>query len=200
MSKPVAAQPEVNERSIYLRLGGIFLAVSLAMFMVAGPIIYPSNAHRELVVKQAKLAIDSFSKGADDTASIKELEALQKDPVAQHVQQANIVTTTVQAIISVAVVVYMYRTLRRLEIGERYARNAALVAATASAIAALIGEFIARYFSYPVLDPSKLIGMRIVEALMMAVVTFLVSWLIYYIVARITQWWMNRKLPESQRS
>ncbi|GEM_PF-2759947 len=107
--------------------------------------------------------------------------------------------TLLQWAVTVGIVAYIYVYLRRHEVGENYVKSAALLGAAVGMVVSVVSALIGKYVGYPDVSPSPFVGMQIIVIAFIAVVAFLISWLISYITARIAKWWMDRKLPESQR-
>lgn len=182
---------------IYFAAIGLIASVTLLFSIFTTYVTYPTDAHRKVAQELAKQDAKALSPNADYAKIIaskeyKELLATQENVYTTRMAIGSSILSTV---ISVAMVVALYRYLRRHEITENPIGVTVLLDAVAMALTMLPIIFIGEWITGIKTEALVMIGLLIA-------VPFAVGFnaLITFIIAKITEWYYDRSESKLKQS
>ena len=174
---------------IYIVLISLIAAITLGFSALTGYVSYPTTEHRKVGQELAKLDAKAFSLDGDfdKVVNSDRYKELTGSIEAIYTTRMAIGSAMLSAIISVAIVVAVYRYLRRNHITTRPIGATVFIDTTATALVMIPTIYIGELVTGIKNDPLTMI--LLIISLPFAVVF---SAIISYIIARITEWHYNR--------
>jgi len=182
-------KPKMTKWKIYSALIALIVVFTLGFTALTTYVTYPTVEHRHVGQQLAKLDAKAFSLGEDYSkiSNSKEYRGLIDSQESVYTIRMGIGSGVLSAIVSVAIIVALYRYLRRNRITSKPIMATVLIDAAASALTIIPAIYIGQAISGIQNEPITMI-MLLISA------PFAVGFgaLITFVIAKITEWYYNR--------
>lgn len=169
-------------------LAGIFLVTGLGSSILTTVIAYPTPDHRRVAAEFAEINNRFLSDPSADIVTSPEYQRLSDHPNIKYSDQVNNIGGVVSLLIWVATIIFGYRYIRKYRLVSHPIRTIVLAEAVAVVLTIIPTELFMRSYA-GITSPfaSDAFSMTI-----MIISATLISALLTWIIAKVTEWQYNR--------
>lgn len=169
-------------------LTGIFLAVSLGSSVLTTVIAYPTAGHKQIAAEFTEINNRIFTDPNLNIVTSPEYQRLSDHPNTKYSDRVNLIGGIVSLLAWIATIVFGYRYIRKYRLVKHPVRTIVLAQALAVALTIIPTELIMRSLT-GIVSPfaSDALSMTV-----MIISATLISTLMAWVIAKITEWQFNR--------